>query len=161
MKYLRIVIVLILAFNLTSCSAQKNTHKKAITQLLESIYKNDSISEIHIYENDGRGGLKEPELTQYFHCMVRENGELLNADVTLISKPAKTFCYSLDINGIKAFVYIEGCNFNKKQYNAFYSVDEESWEFAIENIDNDFIFYELKRYPNIHNKKELYDNFKL
>ncbi len=70
---------------------------------------------MHFYENNGKGGVKEPELTQYFHCMIREEGRLLNVDVTLITKPAETFCYSLNINGIESFVYTEGCNFNKDQ----------------------------------------------
>ncbi|WP_062061792.1 hypothetical protein [Aquimarina longa] len=163
MKYPNIVLIIFLAFNLSSCYSQKKPFEEGITQLLESIYENDSISEISLRTTNLSNDIIKSEQKKYFHCIVREEGKLINVDIVLINKPAKSFCYSLDIKGLKAFVYSKGCNFNKSQLDAFFRIDSDYWEFIIENSETErFIFYQLKKYPNLSDKTKSDENtFKL
>lgn len=148
MKYLKIVF-LISTISLSSCYAQKDISTKAVKELLESIYINDSISSIKFNS------------TPYFHCnIVEESKGIIFTDIVLTQKPAKNFCYSMDVFGIKSYVY-GNCNNTANELDSFFIPDVKAWRFAIEVIKDNFILYELKRYPNIYHKQELNDSFKL
>lgn len=151
MRNLKIIIVFILAINLNSCYAQNDKSKKMVKELLESIYKNDSISSITYSK------------TPYFHCKLKNTSKekLLFAEVVLVSESSQNFCYTLDINGITAYVYIENCNDKPNKSDPFFTIHANFRSFMIDSIEGNFIFYELKRYPNIHNKGKLDDSFKL
>lgn len=104
-----------------------------------------------IYNKEGLGN-NTYEKPQYFHCKLSVlNDDNLIANVAFNQhKPLNNYCSSIDINGIKTFIYYDNCDSktikNQGSMDAFYFPDSKMWDFLIWNINDEYIYMKLTPY---------------
>ncbi len=152
------VIIIIIVFPLGCSYSQKKPFEKEVKELLESVYENKNIED------------KKSSTTAFFHCKFESISDepvfLVRVAYNQFTGSEKT-CSIETVKGVKTFLYYENCaplkneSLESKGYGAFFVPDSNSWYFLVRKYEDNYFFWELNQFNNIHNKVEVDDSFKL